>query len=305
LGVEVTRDVGTLVWQLVRQPSFHDYLQRFRTNTSNTDDGVILNSNDSTRTLHLQLRRFSDEGTLLLSRDISDSVRTEKMRRDFVANVSHELRTPATVISGFLEQMTGDEPPQGEDALRFLNLMADQSRRMNRLIEDLLTLSQLENAATPPDNEVVDVVAMLDTLVNEGAALSAGRHQIELGDVVPATIRGSTDELRSAFGNLISNAIRYTPAGGSISVSWTLEQDHLCFCVRDTGIGIPAEHIPRLTERFYRVDRGRSTATGGTGLGLAIVKHVLNRHQATLLIQSEPGRGSRFCVNFPPQRMLS
>ena len=305
LGVEVKRDIGTLVWQLVRQPSFHEYLQRFRTNTANTEDGVILNSNDSTRTLHLQLRRFSDEGTLLLSRDISDSVRTEKMRRDFVANVSHELRTPATVISGFLEQMTGDEPPHGEDALRFLNLMADQSRRMNRLIEDLLTLSQLENAATPPDNEVVDVVAMLDTLVNEGVALSAGRHQIERGEVVAATISGSTDELRSAFGNLISNAIRYTPAGGSITVSWELEKDQLCFCVKDTGIGIPAEHIPRLTERFYRVDRGRSTATGGTGLGLAIVKHVLNRHQATLLIQSEPGRGSRFCVNFPQQRILA
>jgi two-component system phosphate regulon sensor histidine kinase PhoR len=304
LGIEPKRDLGTLIWQLARQPSFYEYLQAFRANAATASAGVIINGHDNSRTLHLQLRRFSDEGTLLLSRDISDSVRTEKMRRDFVANVSHELRTPATVISGFLEQMTSDEPPHGEDALRFLNLMADQSRRMNRLIEDLLTLSQLENAATPPDNEVVDVVAMLDTLVNEGVALSAGRHQIERGEVVAATISGSTDELRSAFGNLISNAIRYTPAGGSITVSWELEKDLLCFCVRDTGIGIPAEHIPRLTERFYRVDRGRSTATGGTGLGLAIVKHVLNRHQATLLIHSEPGRGSRFCVNFPQQRMI-
>lgn len=305
LGVEVKRDIGTLVWQLVRQPSFHEYLQRFRASPSDADDGVIISGHDNARTLHLQLRRFSDQGTLLLSRDISDSVRTEKIRRDFVANVSHELRTPATVISGFLEQMTSDEPPQGDDALRFLNLMADQSRRMNRLIEDLLTLSQLENAATPPENETVDVAIMLDSLINEGTALSAGRHQIERGDVIVANIRGSADELRSAFGNLISNAIRYTPAGGHIAVSWSLANGQPCFCVSDTGIGIPAEHIPRLTERFYRVDRGRSAATGGTGLGLAIVKHVLNRHQATLSIQSEPGRGSRFYVSFPPQRIVA
>lgn len=304
LGIDVQRDIGTLIWQLVRQPSFHDYLQSFRRAPDNTTEGVLIHSNDNTQTMHLQLRRFSDEGTLLLSRDISDTVRTEKMRRDFVANVSHELRTPATVISGFLEQMTGDSPPQGEDAMRFLKLMADQSLRMNRLIEDLLTLSQLENAATPPDNEEVEVAVLVETLINEGNALSAGRHQIERGDIADTALCGSSEELRSAFGNLLSNAIRYTPAGGKITVSWAQEDGQWCFCVSDTGIGIPAEHIPRLTERFYRVDRGRSAATGGTGLGLAIVKHILNRHQATLSIQSESGRGSRFCVRFPSRRVI-
>jgi two-component system phosphate regulon sensor histidine kinase PhoR len=180
--------------------------------------------------------------------------------------------------------------------------MAEQTVRMNRLVEDLLTLSRLEGTHTPLREELVDVPQLCQTLLRDAQALSAGRHRVSLRIEHPDGVLGSPDELRSAFTNLISNAVRYTPESGEIELSWTMHDAEPVFAVRDTGIGIEPHHIPRLTERFYRVDRSRSRATGGTGLGLAIVKHVLSRHQAHLEVSSEPGRGSVFSVVFPPAR---
>lgn len=302
LELDPQRDVGTLVNQLVRQSAFIDALRRFREQGGYRDIEPVLLSPKGTaawQMLSLQLIPFSAGGVLLLIRDVSDTVRTERLRRDFIANVSHELRTPLTVISGFLEQMTSAEPPEANAAQRFLTLMDEQARRMTRLVEDLLTLSRLENANEPPRQEQVDIPVLIETLVAESRVLSAGRHDIEARQVAACGMSGSTDELRSAFGNLLSNAVRYTPNGGRITVSWLEAEDGLMFSVADTGIGIPEEHLPRLSERFYRVDKGRSNLTGGTGLGLAIVKHVLARHRGVLVIQSDVGKGSIFSARFP------
>ena len=304
LGIDRERDVGTLVWQLLRHPDFVEYLRKFRAAEALPEDGVTLTALNETRILSVSLLRFSDLGTLLISRDITAIVQTDTMRRDFVANVSHELRTPATVISGFLEQLISDEPPEPEQARHFLRLMAEQALRMNRLVEDLLTLSRLESDFQPPRDDQIDMRNMLDSLRIEAEALSGGRHRIELGEVNPARLQGCADELRSAFANLVSNAVRYTPDSGAITLSWEANGKGPRFVVADTGIGIAREHIPRLTERFYRVDKGRSSAAGGTGLGLAIVKRVLTRHQGRLAVESEPGRGSRFIACLPGERLL-
>src|SRR5690606_9635457 len=202
----------------------------------------------------------------------------EIMRRDFIANVSHELRTPLTVIGGFLETLLDENKIAGEMERNALQLMSGQATRMRRLVEDLLTLSRLENTQNALGEEEVDVVKLLRGLFQEAQSLSAGRHKISLNLFSQAMILGSEDELRSAFENLVSNAVRYTPEGGKISLNWTVENGRGLFYVQDSGIGIEPDHIPRLTERFYRVDRSRSRETGGTGLGLAIVKHILNRH---------------------------
>ncbi|CAK0751382.1 Phosphate regulon sensor protein PhoR [Gammaproteobacteria bacterium] len=305
-SLDKTRDLGTLAEQLIRHSGFYEYLADFRAGaTTRTPLMMTRNGDHPRQVLSLLLVSFAEAGILILSRDITEIARTEIIRRDFISNVSHELRTPLTVISGFLEQLTEKGAPTGEVAHRILVLMDEQARRMNRLVEDLLTLSRLENASQPPRDEVVDVTVLMESLLTEGQALSAGRHVVELGTVTAGHVRGSTDELRSACSNLVSNAVRYTPAGGTITLGWYLDEKGPVFRVTDTGIGIPAEHIPRLTERFYRVDKGRSTATGGTGLGLAIVKHVLARHQGTLEIQSEIGRGSVFAARLPQERVLA
>jgi two-component system phosphate regulon sensor histidine kinase PhoR len=229
------------------------------------------------------------------------------MRRDFVANVSHELKTPLTVTLGFVEtalEALDDTPPQ--EIAHYLQTAAEQARRMQQLIDDLLTLSSLETDSPPPLEDPVDAAALLQDVFMEVQALSAGRHRIRVENQGPRGLLGSTRELRSAFANLAGNAVRYTPDGGEIVLNWSAEGSAGGrFSVRDSGIGIAAEHLPRLTERFYRVDRGRSREAGGTGLGLAIVKHVLERHQAVLQIESEPGRGSRFSAVFPAHRIQS
>lgn len=303
--LDIRRDVGTLIVQLIRQGEFIAYLNDFLAGASREPLVLSRNNEHLPQVLSLLLLSFSSTELLLLSRDITEIARAETTRRDFIANVSHELRTPLTVISGFLEQLTGTDAPSGETAQKFLRLMDDQARRMARLVEDLLTLSRLENATEPPREEPVDMAALIESLLCEARALSGGRHVIEAGTVVPAKVLlGSGDELRSAFGNLLTNAIRYTPDGGRITLSWYEEGEQMVFSVSDTGIGIPVEHIPRLAERFYRVDKGRSTATGGTGLGLAIVKHVLARHGGTLQIASVQGRGSTFSARLPVARLL-
>jgi two-component system phosphate regulon sensor histidine kinase PhoR len=254
--------------------------------------------------LSVRVVPYGQDQKLLLSRDITQAEKLETMRRDFVANVSHELKTPVTVISGFLETLADGKVRLDEArGKQVIGIMREQSERMQRLIEDLLVLSALEASASPASEAPIAMPPLIDALVEEARALSEGRHNIVLEAVTPGWLEGNQQELRSAFGNLVSNAIRYTPQGGAIHVSWTAQGGDGRFTVRDSGIGIEPRHIPRLTERFYRVDSSRSRETGGTGLGLAIVKHVLTRHQAALEIRSAPGEGSSFTAVFPARRV--
>jgi len=250
--------------------------------------------------LNLRLVPYSDELWLLVARDVTKLMRLEHMRRDFVANVSHELRTPLTVVHGYLEMLDPQEQP---DWAPMLAEMQRQSQRMTQLVEDLLTLSRLESLETISDDSVA-MQPMLATLRNEALALSQHRHAIEVEDRAGVDLWGSQKELHSAFSNLVSNAVRYTPAGGSISIVFAPDGDGgVVLSVRDSGYGIPEAHLPRITERFYRVSNSRSRESGGTGLGLSIVKHVLNLHQARLEVESEVGRGSTFACHFGPQRV--
>jgi len=232
---------------------------------------------------------------------VTQTDRLDRMRRDFVANVSHELRTPLTVLSGFLETLQEIEvDPSTQE--HYLALMTEQAKRMESIVQDLLTLSSIESAP-PPTNDVVDMASLIDKLRRDAEALSAGRHTIVVESDGLGDVRGNEPELVSAFGNLVANAVRYTPTGGTVRIIWKAAPSGAEFAVEDTGIGIDAKHIPRLTERFYRVDRGRSRDAGGTGLGLAIVKHSLNRHQAQLEVKSSLGKGSRFAALFPASRV--
>ena len=256
---------------------------------------------DPSLRLSLRLIPYSDELWLLLARDVSKLMRLEQMRRDFVANVSHELRTPLTVVHGYLDMLDPAEQPEWAPMLAE---MQRQSLRMTRLVEDLLTLSRLE-AQEGIDAEPVSMASMLATLKREAEALSQGRHDISMVDDAGVDLNGSMRELHSAFSNLVANAVRYTPPGGSIAITFMRSSlGGAIFSVRDSGHGIPAAHLPRLTERFYRVSSSRSRELGGTGLGLAIVKHVLHLHQARLEIDSEVGRGSVFSCHFGAARVL-
>jgi two-component system, OmpR family, phosphate regulon sensor histidine kinase PhoR len=295
--IDPEQDVGRPVTQLVRIPEFVAYLDE-----GDYSRPITLRQPDATdRALSVQIVSYGEGQSLILSRDITRFEKLESTRREFVANVSHELRTPLTVIAGFLETLRDEDEPGAR--LRYLDLMTEQSRRMLRLVEDLLTLSSLESSPPPPMEEAVDMRALLERLGAEARALSGGRHRIEVAADAGAALLGSEQELSSAFSNLVSNAIRYTPAGGAVRLRWQPIPEGVAFEVEDTGIGIAPEHISRLTERFYRVDRGRSRETGGTGLGLAIVKHALGRHGATLAITSQPGQGSRFSARFSGPRV--
>ena len=297
--LNVGTDAGQPVTNLVRQPEFVAYVE-----AGDYAHPVELRApRGAGVVLSVQIVPYGDAQKLLLSRDITRLEKLETMRRDFVANVSHELRTPLTVLSGFLEtikDLTLD-PKRSRD---YLNLMTEQSTRMQRIVDDLLTLSTLESAPGPSLDERVTIAPLLERLRAEAEALSGGRHTIVLDAEPGFDLLGLENEIASAFVNLTSNAIRYTPVGGEVRLTWRAAANAAEFAVQDTGIGIAAEHIPRLTERFYRVDRGRSRETGGTGLGLAIVKHILTRHQATLDIKSEPGKGSRFAARFPARRVV-
>jgi two-component system phosphate regulon sensor histidine kinase PhoR len=298
LGIRLQADHGLRITNLVRDPAFVAYM------TSAAFDEPLLLRPLANPALALSVRviEFEPGRSIVMTRDVTQSERLDAMRRDFVANVSHELRTPLTVVNGFLETLLDAQPPLDELRQRHLRLMHEQASRMSRLVEDLLMLSRLEAEETPLADDDVDVPALVAELEAEARALSAGRHEIS-AQAEPVFVRGSRDELRSAFGNLVSNAIRYTPSGGRIALAWRAQHDGAAFAVTDTGIGIAAEHLPRLTERFYRVDRSRSRETGGTGLGLAIVKHVLIRHQGQLLVDSEVGRGSTFRAWLPAWRL--
>ncbi|HVJ38696.1 MAG TPA: phosphate regulon sensor histidine kinase PhoR [Stenotrophomonas sp.] len=257
---------------------------------------------DSNLRLNLRLIPYSDEYWLLVARDVSKLLRLEQVRRDFVANVSHELRTPLTVVHGYLDMLDPEDFP---DSGPMLVEMRKQSQRMAQLVEDLLTLSRLESQDDIGE-ETVAMAPMLATLRREAEAHSHGRHTIEVHDEAGCDLLGSNKELHSAFSNLVTNAVRYTPAGGTVSITFAREAEGgAVLAVRDSGYGIPASHLPRITERFYRVSSSRSRESGGTGLGLSIVKHVLGLHQARLEIQSEVGKGSEFSCHFGPARVLA
>ena len=300
-AISAELDRGQALTNLIRHPDFVAYLEG-----GNYEDPLIYRGGRvDGLVLMLQIIPYGKEQNLLVARDISQIERMETMRRDFIANVSHELKTPLTVVAGFSEMLADDFENYRKDEIQhYLSLICEQNARMQRLIEDLLTLSALENGRSVPNEERVAVRPMLLSILSEAKALSAGKHEIELTIETSSIIGGCANELRSAFSNLVGNAVRYTPQGGRIDMAWKLIEGGGEFVVADTGIGIPAQHLHRLTERFYRVDRSRSRETGGTGLGLAIVKHVLTRHQATLEIESEPGKGSRFIARFPASTLL-
>ena len=256
--------------------------------------------------LEIRVVPYGKSQRLLQARDITRLNRLETVRRDFVANVSHELRTPLTVVHGYLEPLAQDAAPELAPWRPMFEQMHQQTTRMQRIVEDLLLLARLERGDETGPSEPVAVARLLTQIREEAIALSGDQgHRIELEADPELALQGNAQELYSAFSNLVFNAVRYTPAGGEIRLAWRRTAEGAEFAVRDTGIGIAPEHIPRLTERFYRVDVGRSRQSGGTGLGLAIVKHVLSRHQGRLLIESTPGEGSTFRCRFPPSRIAA
>jgi len=299
LGLDLAKDIGRPLLNLLRQPEIASYFD-----AGDFTDAVVIDSlRGAGTTLSIQVVPFDVDERLLISRDITQLEAVARMRRDFIADVSHELKTPLTVVRGFLETLQ-DIELEPRRRTQYLQLMAEQAGSMQRLVDDLLRLSALESEQSIAAETSFAVIPLLLEVSADAKALSGGRHTIALDVGDAAIVSGSRDELASAFGNLVSNAIRYTPDGGTITLCWHVDAEGRgAFSVADTGIGIAAEHIPRLTERFYRVDRSRSRATGGTGLGLAIVKHVLQRHQAALDVTSEPGQGSTFTVFLPARRI--
>ena len=298
--LDAEHDIMQDITYLVRQPEFVEYIQE-----SNFNNPLMMRpARHDDMVLSIKLIPYGVNKRLLISRDITQFERVEAMRRDFVANVSHELRTPLTVVSGFVENLQDMSDLSQDSARRALHLMAEQTRRMDNLVADLLTLSRLENEQSPLHEESVDMNELLNEVYRDGELLSGAQHPLRMEIASAVNLLGNRDELRSAFSNLLSNAIRYTPEGGAILLRWFERGGQPVFSVQDSGIGIAAQHIPRLTERFYRVDRSRSRETGGTGLGLAIVKHIAMRHQAKLEVSSEEGEGSTFALVFPIKRVL-
>jgi len=301
-GLIFKRDVLQRINFLIRRPEFIQYL-----NKRNFEEPLLMErmGPDGSLSLMLQAFPFGQERHLLLVQDVTDLQKADAMRRDFVANVSHEMRTPITVLMGFLETVQSLELKKDQQD-QYLGMMMSQAQRMKSLVEDLLTLANLESNALPATNTEVKVETLMALLKNDAEALSQGRHTFSFDMKSNQNLLGDEREILSAFSNLVSNAIRYTPDVGSIQVEWSTNGEGQGeFSVTDTGPGIASEHLSRLTERFYRVDRSRSRDTGGTGLGLAIVKHIANRHQAQLLIESTPGRGSRFMLRLPKDRIAS
>ncbi|WP_026639443.1 phosphate regulon sensor histidine kinase PhoR [Bordetella petrii] len=304
LGLSLPADRGTNLLNLLRDPEFVAYAHR-----DSWPEPVLvrLAHGDQERVMMTHLAAYASNRRLLITRDVTQIEKLETTRRDFVANVSHELRTPLTVLAGFLETLR-DMPPEAlDDSQReqYLGLMHEQARRMQAIVEDLLTLSTLESSPGS-DPHAVDLPTLLRRAREQIEALSGGRHEFSWNIDESLDVLGAETELASAMSNLLTNAVRYTPDGGTITVQWRSEPDGGArFSVQDTGIGIAAPHLPRLTERFYRVDRGRSRAAGGTGLGLAITKHIAIRHDAELLITSEVGKGSTFALHFPAERIVA
>lgn len=301
LSLQTPHDQGQQLTNLVRDPLFVDYLE----NSSERDPIQIIAPANANRQLQIAITLYGSGNRLLLVRDVTRLHQLETMRKDFVANVSHELRTPLTVISGYVETLIEsgvDLPPLWNKAL---NRMQEQTFRMQNLVSDLLLLSRLEATEPEDDSNYVHLKPLLSGIVDDTRALSGeNEHQVVLECDEEAAIVGDSGELRSAFANLAYNAVRYTPMGGRIKIRWKQDTKGGHLTIKDNGVGIDPVHIPRLTERFYRVDRSRSNSTGGTGLGLAIVKHVLLRHGGEISISSHPGKGSSFVCHFPKNRLV-
>jgi two-component system, OmpR family, phosphate regulon sensor histidine kinase PhoR len=298
LGLDPRRDIGQPVTNLVRAPAFVGLMHE-----AQPRDTVSMPDVTGRGMLAALARRYGNDQMLVITQDVTERLRQEAMRRDFVANVSHEIRTPLTVLAGFVETMAS-LPLDDAERARVLQLMTQQTDRMRLLVTDLLLLAQLEGGPRPGADFWIPVAELFERVATEGLTLSAGRHRIAFGDPAGALVAGVDAELQSALGNLVNNAIRYTPEGGRIDIGWRLRSDGGGeFEVRDSGIGIAREHLPRLAERFYRADGSRSRDTGGTGLGLAIAKHVMQRHGGSLEIESELGAGSRFRLVLPANRV--
>lgn len=300
LGLNLATDKNLPIVNLVRNSHFIAYLyngiygEPFKLKDSRNTDAI----------LEIWLIPLVSKQKLLISRDITQLEKVDSMRRDFIANVSHELRTPLTVVGGFIETLSDMEGAVPDSIRSYFDMMQDQTTRMRRLIEDLLTLSHIESNTQPPEDRLIEMSALVNMLHNDAKALSNGKHKISVDIDEHLNLTGAVDELLSALSNLVSNAVRYTPEGGEIRISWQPRNKQAVFSVTDNGIGIEQQHIDRLTERFYRVDRSRSRETGGTGLGLSIVKHILTRHQARLEIRSTLGKGSTFSAIFPESRVV-
>jgi two-component system, OmpR family, phosphate regulon sensor histidine kinase PhoR len=304
LGLNIVTDKNLPIVNLVRNSDFIGYLY----SNEYSEPFKLKSSRNADVTLEIQIIPFANQQKLLVCKDMTQLEKLDMMRRDFIANVSHELRTPLTVVAGFLETLGDMEGAVPNNIKRYFGMMQEQTSRMQRIIADLLTLSTIESNTENPSDDEIEISGLLNQIKNDAQGLSnsinKGRHRIHLIADTHINIRGSQEELLSAFSNLVSNAVRYTPDEGDIFINWQYNNNQAVFSVRDTGIGIEQQHIDRLTERFYRVDRGRSRETGGTGLGLAIVKHILNRHQARLEITSEIGIGSTFSIIFPSARLV-
>jgi two-component system phosphate regulon sensor histidine kinase PhoR len=296
LGLDPATDIGHRIDNLLRQPDFVAYLK------APTGDGMTVESpRHESGWLHVQIIPYGEAQQLAIIRDVTREKNVERTRRDFVANASHELRSPLTVISGYLDSLAeGSDVPAGWREP--VTEMRRQAERMTRILRDLIELTRLESADTVAPQDFVDVAGMLKPIVAEFQGRPGP--SVHLALETDAALLGKESELHSIFYNLVNNAVRFTPAGGSVRVIWRVEDSSAVFEVVDTGIGIPEEQIPRVTERFYRVDPGRSRATGGTGLGLAIVKHALQRHQGQLRIRSREGEGSTFSCTFPKERVV-
>jgi two-component system phosphate regulon sensor histidine kinase PhoR len=298
LGLRRKVDLGIPIANLVRDPEFAAYL-----NQPASGRGIVIRLQGSDASLLLFVLPAGGQ-YLMLARDVSREVRVEEIRKDFVANASHELRSPLTVISGYVDELAEDEA-LGAEWREPVADMRRQAQRMREIVEDLLELSRLESSPDEAASMPVDVPALLERLVRETKAASAGAPALVLEIDATCLLRGNESELHSIASNLISNAVKYTGADGRVTIRWGRADGGVRLAVQDTGIGIAREHLPRLTERFYRVDRGRARAKGGSGLGLSIVKHALQRHGGRLEIESEEGRGSTFTAHFPARRVLA
>lgn len=296
LGLQYPQDRGKAITNIIRSPIFGQYI-------ANSDDKTSIKLTTFANPnimLTIRIVPYANRQHLLLARDITQIHRLEQIRRDFIANISHELRTPLTVINGFIETLCDSKDDYPKQWERPLLLMAQQTARMRNIVEDLLLLSRLESEPTIEQEQPIVVANMLKTICEDARLLSGDKnHHLTLEADEDLIINGHAKELHSAFSNLVFNAVRYTPTGGNIKIRWYNDAQGRHFEVSDSGEGIAPEHLPRLTERFYRIDIGRSRSQGGTGLGLAIVKHVLNRHNGQLRIESTPGEGSTFWCDFP------
>lgn len=301
LGIQPL-DRGRNILTILRQPAFIEYFHHI----DQAPDGLKIKSNVlDEHYVQVKMTRFGGESRLLVAHDMTRMHNLEQMRKDFVDNISHELRTPLTVLSGYIETFT-DQEDMNPRWKRAFEQMQSQTRRMNALVNDLLLLSRLENEKTIAKNQIIDMPSLMNQLFDDAHAYNIDYgHTLNLDIDSHCDLIGSDMELASAFSNLITNAIKYTPKGGTITIGWHDDGEHGYFSVQDTGIGIDPKHLPRLTERFYRVDSARSRQTGGTGLGLAIVKHVLMQHNAHLEVESKENNGSTFKAVFPKERLYS